>query len=138
MKFTWKKVLLVSILFLAFVVLPIGLLSTGMMEHYQERIDRNPDTDFNKWLQMATADACSKTMRPEMAADYYRRFWERYPKDERRPVAYLHYAVALADSGRNADAIAAFQKYMDDYPEREDRKVAVAGIERIRFVKPAP
>ena len=134
MNFTWKRALLFAVLFLSFVVLPVGLASTGMMEYYQARIDQNPDTPFHQWLQMAMADVCYRTMRPEMAAGYYRRFWERYPKYERRPVAYLRYALALADSGRNADAVAAFQKYMDDYPDREDRKVAAAGIERIRFV----
>jgi tetratricopeptide (TPR) repeat protein len=134
--FTWKKLLILTGLFLAVVVLPVALLSNGMMEACQKRIDRDPHSPFNQWLQLAIADACSRTFRPEMAADYYRRFWDRYPNDERRPYAWLRYARSLEDSARSADAISAYQKYLNDYPDREDKKEAVAGIERIHFVRP--
>lgn len=133
---TWKRLLLIMSFFLLLVVLPVSLLSNGMMEHCQSTIDREPNTPFNRWLQLATADACYRTFRPGMAADYYRRFWERYPTDERRPYAWLRYAQSLEDSARSADAISAYQKYINDYPDREDKNQAAAGIERIKFVRP--
>jgi len=136
MKFSWKKFLILLACFIGFIILPVLLCCNSMMDVYQRRIDRQPDTPFNKWLQLASADVCFNTMRPELAADHYRRFWERYKDDERRPYAWLRYAKSLADSGRNADAVAAFQKYLDDYPDREDKKEAAAGIERIKFVRP--
>ena len=136
MEFTWKKILFIIALFMAFIVLPIFLCSNGMMEYYQTRIDREPNTNFNKWLQMASADVCYKTMRPELAADYYRKFRDRYLTDERRPYAYLHYAMSLEDCNRNADAIAEYQRYTEDYPDREDKQDALKGIDRIKYVKP--
>jgi outer membrane protein assembly factor BamD (BamD/ComL family) len=133
MEFTWKKALIGSALFLVVVVLPVLLISSAMMSCYQARIDRNPQSDFNKWLQMAEGDVCLSTMRPEMAAEAYRRFRDNYPRDERRPRAELRYAFALEESHRNADAVAEYERYLDHYPDRDDKKEALAGIDRIRF-----
>jgi len=135
MTFTWKKVLALSGSFLVFIVLPVILGSSSMMSCYQARIDRNPGSDFNKWLQMASGDVCYGTLRPEMAADSYRRFRDNYPKDERRPKAALRYAQSLEECHRNADAVAEYQRYLDQYPDREDKQEALAGIDRIRYGK---
>jgi tetratricopeptide (TPR) repeat protein len=136
MEFTWKKLLVICGIFVGLIVLPVWLCSNPMMESYQKRIDRNPNTNFSKWLQMASADVCYKTMRPEMAVDYYRRFYERYKEDPRRPKALLYYAKSLDECNRNADAIKAFEEYIRLYPDREDKKEAVAGIDRIKYMKP--
>src|ERR1043166_10087164 len=90
MDFTWKKLLLILGIFMGIILLPVFLLSSMMMQYYQTKIDKDPDTNFHKWLQMATADACYKTMRPELAAEYYRKFRDRYLTDERRPRSEEH------------------------------------------------
>jgi len=131
----WKKAALFAAIVLGAIVLPVVLLSTASMERYQQRIDRDPQTPFNRWLQMATADLCLRTFRPGLAAEYYRKFWERYPTDLRRPIAWLGYARSLEECDRSADALSAYQKYLSDYPDREDRREAAAGIERIKFIR---
>lgn len=134
MPFPWKKVLIVGLIFMGLIVLPVFLCSNAMMGYYQNRIDRNPDTGHSKWLQLASADVCFRTYRPEMAAEYYRKFRDRYKEDVRRPRAFLRYAQALERSSRNADAVAEYRRYLEEYPEREDKQEAAAGIERIQYV----
>ena len=136
MEFTWKKLLAIVLIFVGVIVLPVFLCSNSMMEYYQQRIDKEPNTDFNKSLLMTCADLCYKTMRPELSAEYYRKFRDRYKDDPRRPHAFLRYAKSLEDCGRNADAIEEYRRYMEEYPEREDSKDAFNGIDRIKYVKP--
>lgn len=136
MEFTWKKLLLTVGIFVGLIGLPVFLCSSSMMEVYQQRIDKDPDTDFNKWLLITCADLCYKTMRPELSAEYYRKFRDRHKSDPRRPHAYLRYAKSLEDCSRNADAIEEYRRYMEEYPEREDSKEAFNGIDRIKYVKP--
>lgn len=113
------------------VLVPAILLSTPMMDWIQRRIDRDPDTDSSRWLQMTSADWLSRTWRPEMAATGYRRYYERYTRDIRRSDALLRYAQTLEDCGRNADAIDQYKKYLIEYPDLEGRKDAEIGINRI-------
>lgn len=136
MEWTWKKIGITMGIFIGVIVLPFYLCSNGMMDSYQRRIDRDPNTNFSKWLQIKSADVCYSSMRPERAVDYYRRFLERYPTDERRPHAKLRYGLALEGAGRNADALRVFEEYLKEYPDREDRKDAEQSIDRIKYVKP--
>jgi len=124
-----KISLLIAVPLLVFI--PVLLLSTPMMDWYQKRIDRNPDAESSRWLQMTSADWLSRTWRPEMAATGYRRFYERYTRDIRRSDALLRYAQALEDCGRNADAIDQYKKYVIEYPDLDGRKEAEIGINRI-------
>ena len=112
-------------------LVPVFLLSTPMMTWYQRRIDRDPDTERSKWLQLASADWCSRTWRPEMAATGYRRFYERYRQDVRRPLALLRYAQSLEDAGRTADAVDVYKKYLLEYSDVEGQQEAHLGINRI-------
>lgn len=136
MEFTWKKLALIIGIFMFIIVLPVFLCSTMMMGTYQGWIDKEPNTNFHKWLQLTSADVCYKTMRPEMAAEYYRKFRDIYKDDERRPYAYLRYAQALEECNRNADSIAEYERYMQEYPDRDDKKEAEKGIDRIKYMKP--
>jgi tetratricopeptide (TPR) repeat protein len=136
MEWTMKKIIITTSIFVGLIVLPFILCSNGMMDYYQKRIDRDPNTGFSKWLQIKSADVCYTTMRPERAVDYYRRFLERYPTDERRPHAKLRLGLSLEGAGRNADAIRVFEEYMTEYPDREDRQDAANSIDRIKYVKP--
>jgi tetratricopeptide (TPR) repeat protein len=132
-----RKILLIAAVAVpVLVLLPVFLLSTPMMEYYQRRIDRDPDTESSRSLQLATADWCSRTWRPELAATGYRRFYERHIRDVRRSHALLRYAQSLEDSGRNADAIDTYRKYLAEYPDLEGRKDAELGINRIKHCKP--
>lgn len=133
---SWKQLAAICSLALAFIALPVFLSSSAMMRTYQRMIDRNPESEFSKWLQMASADLCFRTFRPELAADYYRRFRDNYKNDIRRPKASLRYAMSLEEAHRNADAVAEYQRYAEEYPDREDKQEAVSGIDRIRYVKP--
>jgi hypothetical protein len=127
-----RRALIVALSGLTLLVLaPVFLLSTPMMTWYQRRIDRDPDTERSKWLQLASADWCSRTWRPEMAATGYRRFYERYRQDVRRPMALLRYAQSLEDAGRTADAVDVYKKYLVEYSDVEGQQEAHLGINRI-------
>lgn len=129
-----RKLLLVVLIALPIlIVVPVVFLSSPMMDCYQKRIDRNPQADSSKWLQLASADWCSRTWRPEMAATGYRRFYERYTRDVRREVALLRYAQSLEDSGRTADAKDTYEKYLIEYPDLPGASEARIGINRIKF-----
>jgi len=117
-------------------VVPTVLLSSPMMDYYQKRIDQNPQAESSRWLQMTSADWCSRTWRPEMAATGYRRFYERYPGDIRRSHALLRYAQSLEDAGRTADAKDMYSKYVTEYPDLEDAQDARIGINRIEKCRP--
>jgi tetratricopeptide (TPR) repeat protein len=134
----WKKLGVACGLFWLLVVVPLWLGSTPMMEVYQRSIDRNPYGAGSRWLQLATADVCYQTYRPEMAAAKYRRFLENYSNDERRSRALLRLAQSLEAAGCNQEAILVYHQYLDEYPDRDDRKMAVQGIDRIRYIPPAP
>ena len=133
---TWKKILLIAGIFVSFIALPLILLSNPMMDFYQNRIDKNPNTGFSKWLQLAMADACYRTMRPERSAAYYYQFLLRYKDDERRPRIMLRYAFSLEDANRNAEAIEVYQQISAEYPDTEVARDAQSGINRIRYMKP--
>ncbi len=107
------------------------LLSSPTMDLLQSRIDKNPDPEFSRWLQLTTADLCASTWRPELAAPRYRTFYERYKTDLRRAHSLLSYALALEDAGRNADAIDIYRKYLAEYPDHEETGKAEIGINRI-------
>jgi tetratricopeptide (TPR) repeat protein len=107
------------------------LLSSPMMDWYQKRIDREPQSDLHRSLQMLTADVCLATWRPEMAAARYRFYYERYKADLQRAHALLCYAQALEDAGRNADAIDIYRKYLIEYPDHEEKAEAEIGMNRI-------
>jgi tetratricopeptide (TPR) repeat protein len=126
-----------KLLTIAGIVLPLllllaaFLLSSPMMDWYQKTIDRNPETEFSRSLQMLTADACLSTWRPEQAAPRYRYFYERYTRDLRRAHALLRYALCLEEAGRMADAVDIYRKYLAEYPGHEEKTEAEIGINRI-------
>ena len=132
-----RKFLIVGCIALPLVlVVPTVLLSSPMMDYYQRRIDADPQSGTSRWLQMSTADWCSRTWRPEMAATGYRCFYERYPGDIRRAHALLRYAQSLEDAGRTADAKDIYSKYVTEYPDLEDAQEARIGINRIEKCRP--
>jgi len=132
-----RKLLYIALIALPLLLLiPTFLLSTPMMDYYQRRIDRDPDSDQSRWLQLTTADWLSRTWRPEMAATGYRRYYERYVHDLRRSYALLRYAQSLEDAGRTADAIDIYKKYLIEYPDLEGKHEAQIGINRINNCRP--
>ena len=130
-----KRKLLVAglVLLPVLIVAPVVLLSSPMMDYYQKQIDRDPESDSSRRLQLTTADWCSRTWRPEMAATGYRRFYERYTRDLRREYALLRYAQSLEDCGRTADAKDTYEKYLIEYPDLNGAAEARIGINRIKF-----
>ena len=131
-----KLALTFCIVFPIAIVLPTVLLSSQMMDFYQRRIDRDPEAESSRWLQMTSADWCSRTWRPEMAATKYRCFYERYKGDVRRPHALLRYAQCLEEAGRNADAMDIYRQYVTEYPDLEGAQEARIGINRIEKCRP--
>jgi len=129
--FKRKLLLAVAIGLSSLLLLAAWLLSTPMMDWYQDRIDGNPESGFYRDLEMTTADACLATWRPELAATRYRLYYERYRTDIRRAHALLAYAQALEDAGRNADAIDIYRKYLAEYPDHDEKGEAEIGVNRI-------
>jgi tetratricopeptide (TPR) repeat protein len=132
---TCKKSLIALLVLLVVVALPVLLLSNPMMAVYQKRIEGNPTSGFSRWLQISSANVCSSTWRPERAAHGYQRFLELYPEDERRPFVLLRLAVSLEAAGRSADAIARYEQFLIEYPDRPERDEVRTGLARIRFVR---
>jgi len=127
-----RKLLLTAAIALpTLLLLTTFLLSSPTMDWCQQRIDKDPASDFSRDLEMFTADVCLATWRPEMAATRYRLYYERYTKDLRRAHALLCYAQALEDAGRNADAIDIYRKYLAEYPDHEEKVEAEIGMNRI-------
>ena len=116
------------------VILALVLLSNGMMGVYQRRIDAAPASGFHSWLQLATADACRATWRPDMAAERYRKFIQHYPEDTRRRPALLHFAGSLEEADKTADAIAVYLRFTIDYPDGEDSRQARDSVDRLRHL----
>ena len=136
MEFTWKKIALLCGIVIGIIVLPLFLFSNPMVNYYARRVDENPDSGLNKWLLMASADICYKTMRPELSAEFYYKFMEKYPDDPRRPQLFMRYANSLEDANRNKEADAMYMRYVEEYPDREDKAQAESGLHRIRYTKP--
>ncbi len=132
-----KRKILVGILITLPVLFLAGafLLSTPMMDRYQRGVDRDPDTDFSRWKQLAIADAYFQTWRYEQAATGYRTFYERHTRDVRRAGALLRYAQSLEEAERNADAKDIYEKYLAEYPQLEGKTEAERGIVRIANCK---
>lgn len=127
-----RKILLTLGVAIPAVVLSLAfLLSSPSLDWYQKQIDRNPDSEFSRWMQLSTADLCYATWRPEEAAPRYRWFYERYKTDLRRAHALLCYAQSLEEAGRNADAIDIYRKYLAEYPDHEEKGEAEIGVNRI-------
>ncbi|HZE98644.1 MAG TPA: tetratricopeptide repeat protein [Planctomycetota bacterium] len=126
-----KLLILAAVLTVLLVLLSIALISSPMMDWYQRQIDRNPQTDFSRDLQMLTADVCFTTWRPELAAPKYRFYYERYKTDLRRAHALFCYALSLEEAGRTSDAIDIYSKYLAEYPDHEEKGEAEVGINRI-------
>lgn len=136
MDWNWRKHGVILGIVIIILLSPIFLISSNMMDIYQERIDENPKTDFHRWLQMKSADICAKTLRPGMAAERYRKFMEHYPDDPRRAYALFQFANALEDDEKTADALAIYAQYIEEYPDGPDVQAAHGGIDRLRYMKP--
>ena len=143
MDFGWKKMVALVTVVIGPFVLALILLSNGMMDTYYGWVKddpRNEKSDWidHKWLLMATADTCYKTMREEKSALYYYEYMRLYPEDkENRPHALLRYGHALNESNKNKDALKVYRAFMEEYPEREeDCEAARQGIIHINYFKP--
>lgn len=128
-----KKGLLVSLLAL----LPLGALgvflaSNPMIDVYLARADRDPGSDASKSALLRVGALCSATGRPERAALAYRRFYDRSPGDARRPVALYELASALEEAGRTAEAADLYEKFILEYPLRQELEDARRGLNRLR------
>ena len=135
MEMTWKKIVLIAGFFVSLIAVPLILISNPMMDVYQGRIDKNPNSGFSQWLQITMANVCYKTMRPERSAVYYYKFLINYKDDARRPWVMLRYGYSLEDANRNAEAIEVYQQVYNEYPEREEGKDALASINRVRYMR---
>ena len=125
----WIALAAVALLLLVFLV------SNGMMAVYQARFETRTNSPFHRWLQLATADLCRSTWRPEMAADRYRTFVQACPEDERRRYALFRFAEALEASEKTSDAVAVYQRFLKEYPDGEDAQQARSAVDRLRHMK---
>ena len=136
MDWSWRKYSVVLGIVGIIILMPFLLVSTAMMDVYQERIDAEPETEFNRWLQLNSAWVCAKTWRHELAAHRYRRFTELYPKDPEYRYALLNFASSLEDAGKISDAYSIYVRFMAEFPDGEDHSTATAGMIRLRYQRP--
>ena len=132
----WKKKFLIVGIFLAVLGLPVFMVSSPMMDTYQGCINSNPETSFNKWLQLRIGGISYHTGRAERSADAYLKFVRRYPGDERREFALIHYGKALEDAKKYDEAIDAYDWFLAEYPNHEYTEDARNGIRRIKYIIP--
>ncbi len=121
----------------ALALIPLGalavfLVSNPMIDVYLGRADRDPDSEASRATLLRVGDLCSATGRPERAAAAYRRFYDRCPGDARRPAALFRLAAALEESGRVAEAADLYEKFLLEYPLREELEEARRGLNRLR------
>ncbi|MHC4606814.1 MAG: tetratricopeptide repeat protein [Planctomycetota bacterium] len=134
---TWKKTFFYLSLFLLVFVLPVFLCSNCMMDVYQKKVDKEPETDFNKWLQLTSAGICAKTWRYERAVEMYGIYVDRFPvEDPNFAFALFRRAQMLEDADRYDEAIEEYQHFISIFPEHEDAERAERGIERIKYMLP--
>ena len=143
MDFGWKKMVLLVAVVIGPFVLALILLSNGMMDTYYGWVKDDPKNEKSdwidhKWLLMATADTCYKTMREEKSAFYYYEYMRLYNDDKlNRPHALLRYGHALNESNNNKLAIQVYLQFCKEYPDRtKDVESATQGIRHIRYFKP--
>jgi len=132
-----KKVVLIAAIFVSVVGLPLLLISTPMIDTYQEWIDRNPHTGFHRWLQFSSAQIAYKTVRPEVGARGFRRYLEHYgAQDSRHPIALFRYARCLEESRKRDAAREQYELFRVLYPQHALAPDAEEGIRRIRYLLP--
>ncbi|MBI2900688.1 MAG: hypothetical protein HYY17_10930 [Planctomycetes bacterium] len=135
----WKRVLLYGVIFITILATPFVLLSNPMMDVYQERIDKNPKTSFNRWLQLRMGGICYKTLRPERSAPAYRKFMENFPDDPEYNFVWMRYAQSLEDCHQNKEAEEQYilmMETLEDRPElAEFRDEAKRGWLRTKYQK---
>jgi tetratricopeptide (TPR) repeat protein len=136
MEWSWKKYSIWIGLVVIILLMPFFLISSSMMDIYLERVNENPQTEFNNWLLLKSANICFDTLRPEMAAERYRRFMELYPEDPQRRHALFYFASALEDAQKTADALAVYLQFAEEYPDGDDTKRAYGAVDRLRYMKP--
>ncbi|HEX7899384.1 MAG TPA: tetratricopeptide repeat protein [Planctomycetota bacterium] len=136
MDWSWRKYGIWIGLVLIILLMPFFLISSTMMEIYLERVNENPKTEFNNWLLLKSANICFHTLRPEMAAERYRRYLELYPDDENRRLALFYFASSLEDSEKTADALAVYLQFTEEYPSGVDTTAAWGAVDRLRYMKP--
>ena len=132
---SWKKTAIVLAIFVLVIGGPVFLISTPMMDVYQEWIDKDPKTDFHKSLQLWIAGVCFRTMRADSAVDMYYKYLTYYPDSPDRAFALLRYAQSLDEVNRNAEAIATYEQFMAEFPGHDDAKTAEDAINSIKYVK---
>jgi tetratricopeptide (TPR) repeat protein len=134
---TWKKYLIAAIIFVIILATPLVMMSNPMMDVWQTKVDGNPPE--NKWLQMAIANVCYKTWRPERAADAYLKYMQYYPDDPQYPYAWIRYAQSLEECHQNRLAEENYQLFLDTYLERSEFNEyldeAHRGLKRVRYQK---
>lgn len=136
----WKKLFLIVGLFILVLGTPVFLASNPMMDVYQGWIDEDPKSSFHKWLCLRSGDLCYRTLRPERSADFYKRFLDNNPDDERVPRVWLRYAMSLETCNKNQAATEQYELILDKYGDEgrfsEIADEARRGVLRTRYQKP--
>ncbi len=104
---------------LVIAITPIVLLSSCMMNCYQRKIDEDPNTDSSRDWQFKLAKTCGYTLRPELAAEMYGKFIDRYKKEERRPEAMWRRAQCLFESEKREESKDQYRILIYEYPKHD-------------------
>ncbi len=113
----YKKLFIILGVCVSLVVLPTILLSTPMMGCYQGKIDENPNSDSSRDWQFKLAKTCANTLRPDLAADMYERYIDRYKKDEKRAEAMWRRAQCLVEAEKVEEGKEQYRVLILEYPK---------------------
>lgn len=137
----WKKILVFGCIPVVLVATPLILCSNPMIDYFQERIDKNPQTGFNEWLQFTICWVCMNTMRYDRAERGYQHYLANFEHDapgqeENYPFAFFQYAYAMESTEKWAEAREQYEAFMDAYPNHDLYDDAKKAIRRIKYTIP--
>jgi len=113
----YKKLFAILGTVVGIIVLPVFLISGPMMGCYQSKIDENPNSESSKDWQFTLAKWCGSTGRQELAVDMYKKYIDRYKKDEKRPEAMFRRATCLRECERITEAKDQWRELVKAYPK---------------------
>ncbi|HTF56983.1 MAG TPA: tetratricopeptide repeat protein [Planctomycetota bacterium] len=107
---------------------PVIAFNGASMGCYQGRIDKYPDSPSSKDWQLRLATIYYNSLRADKAGQCYKKFWQRYADDARRPMAIERHAEIYEELGMKREASEVWKILAREYPDDNRGKLALAKL----------
>jgi hypothetical protein len=140
----WKKwTALLSVAGLIVFGPTLGL-SSPAMDAYMSYCENHKGEDFSKWLHLKVAGICAKTLRPDRAADAYRKYYDWYRNvqdpfqdDEATYTAFYRCALETENDDRRTEGTRILQEWMETYGESHPfYPTVLAEFQAMAYIRP--